>query len=108
MSNLTLLYIGNDMVLEVDSLREDLAGAVLNDATVSVVLTDSAGVQAAGSSWPQTLAYVDASDGLYRTLLPYTLTLVAGRRYTATVSALSSDGIRATWVVDCVAAARSA
>jgi hypothetical protein len=107
MSNVQILYIGNDTVLELESLRNELTGAYLNDATVTVTLEDTDGVDVAGDTWPVTMAHVASSDGLYRATLKYTLSLVEGRKYRAQITADAGAGLRAAWQVDCVARKRA-
>ena len=43
--------------------------AYINDATVTVTVVDSAGVERTGQSWPAALPYVTASKGVYRATL---------------------------------------
>lgn len=107
MSNINILYVGNDNILELDSLKNDLTGADLNAATVSVTLKDSAGANVAGSSWPLAMTYVAASNGTYRATLGYAIALVAGGRYTATITADAGAGLHASWAVECVARTRN-
>lgn len=107
MSNIQVLYIGNDTILEVESLRNDLTGAYLNSATVTVTLEETDGVDVAGETWPKTMAYVTGSNGTYRATLVYGLSLVAGRKYYAQITADAGAGLRAAWQVECIARKRS-
>lgn len=106
MSNVTVLYVGNDTVLEVKGLKNEMAGAFLNAATVQATLYDSAGASVAGQSWPLALVYVPSSDGTYRGTLPYGLSLTAGDRYTARITADAGTGLRAQFDIPCVARTR--
>lgn len=107
MSNIAILYVGNDNVLEVAALNNEMTGEDLNAAIVTVQLTTQGGVDVDGDTWPKTMAYVEGSRGLYRTTLPFTLELVAGGRYNAQVVADAGTGLRAAWTVDCVARERN-
>lgn len=100
------LYLGNDMLLEVSGLRDDVTGDYLNAATVTVTLKDSAGVNVTGQSWPLTLSYVTASNGVYRATLIDSLSVTANARYVATVIADAGAGKRAQWELDFVCRTR--
>lgn len=100
------LYVGNDMLLEVADLKDDVTGEHLNAATVTVTLKDSAGVNVTGETWPLALAYVTSSNGVYRATLKDTLSLTANARYVATVIADAGSGKRAQWELDVVARTR--
>jgi hypothetical protein len=106
MSNVSILFVGNDTVLEVRELKGEVVGDFLNAATVTATLVDAAGAQVAGETWPKTLTYVTGSDGIYRATLPYTLSLTAGGRYTANISVNAGAGLRAAFSLPCVARAR--
>jgi hypothetical protein len=106
MSNITIIYIGNDSVMEVADLKNDQTGADINDAAVTVRLKTTAGADVDGETWPKTLNYVEGSQGMYRATLPYTLELAAGGRYVATIVADAGAGLRAEWDIDCVARTR--
>lgn len=107
MSNIHILLKDNDNILEITGLVNELTGAFLNAAAVTVTLKDSAGVNVTGDTWPKTLTYVAASNGTYRATLGFNLGLTTGQRYTAAVIADGGAGLRATWAVDCVTRART-
>lgn len=106
MSNVFVYYIGNDNIIELDGLKNDLTGAPLDAATVTVTLTDAHGAEVGGDTWPRTLAHVPGSRGLYRAILPHTLALAENQRATATVTVDAGDGLRAQWALECVARRR--
>lgn len=106
MSDVHILFEGNDMVLEVSALRNEVTGAFLNNATVSVSLSDSEGNPVDGNAWPLALEYVSGSDGIYRVTLADTLALTADARYLAELIADAGAGLRAKWVSDCVCRTR--
>lgn len=107
MSNINVLLVNNDNILEVDGLKNELTGADLNAATVTVTLKDAAGVNVAGDTWPKTMAYVTGSHGTYRATLLYSMPLTDGARYNAVISANGGAGLQAAWTVECVARARN-
>lgn len=107
MSNVNILYTGNDTVLEVKGLKNEVDGTFLNAASVAATLVDAEGDEVAGETWPKALSYVSGSDGIYRATLPYTLSLVAGGRYVAQVSINGGSGLRASFSLPCVARGRA-
>lgn len=107
MSNVKMFWVDNNMILEVADLKNKLTGAFLNAATVTATLRDAAGATIGGQSWPLTLAYVASSNGVYRATLPYDLQIEVRDRLTATISVNAGGGLRARWVLDCVAADRA-
>lgn len=107
MSNITTIYVDNDSVLEVIGLRNEQTGADINSATVTAHLRTTNGADVDGETWPKAMEYIDGSDGIYRVTLPYTLELAAGGRYVATIVADAGAGLRAEWLVECVARNRS-
>lgn len=107
MSNIAVIYVGNDSVLEVTALRNEMTGADINNAAVSVTLKTSNGAQVDGETWPKAMAYVDGSRGIYRATLPYTLKIITGGRYIATIVADAGLGLRASWDVEVVARGRN-
>lgn len=106
MSNVHVLYINNDSVLQVEALRDEIAGTFLNGATVNVTLRDAFGASVTGGTWPIQMAYVTGSDGTYRATLPYTLALAVNGRYTAVVTVDAGLGLHAEWAEECVARAQ--
>lgn len=107
MSNVNILYTGNDTVIEVKGLKNEVNGAFLNAATVTTTLMDADGDEVAGETWPKALQYVTGSDGIYRATLPYTLSLAAGGRYVAQISVNAGAGLRASFSLPCVARSRA-
>jgi hypothetical protein len=102
------LYIGNDHVVELRGLKDATTGAFLNAATCTVTLIDDqTGLNVAGETWPLAMAYVTASNGVYRATLADTLTLVDGQRYTARISANGGAGKQARWDTPCFARLRT-
>ena len=108
MSNIQTLYVGNDTILELAALRNELTGEYLNDATVLVTLKTAAGSDVVGEAWPKAVSYVEGSNGLYRVAMGAALELVHGDRYSAEITATSGAGLSAAWSVECVAKRRQA
>jgi len=82
------LYVGNTTILELQELTNSVAGSAVTTATVTATLTDAAGDEVAGQTWPVTLSHVSA--GTYRATLENDLTLTANRAYIATIDATVS------------------
>src|SRR5258705_4441177 len=102
MSDVHILFDGNDMVLEVSELMNEVTGAFLNSATVTVSLADVNGNPVDGNAWPLALEYVAGSDGMYRVTLADTLGITPNARYAADLIADAGAGLRAQWQLDCV------
>lgn len=105
MSTLTL-YLGNDMALEVDALRDQATSSYINGATVAVTLKDMDGTNVTGETWPLSLPYVSSSNGKYRATLAYNLGVSVNERYVATITVDAGAGKRARWDADVVVAPR--
>lgn len=85
-----ILYVGNSNVIEV-VLQDATDDSYLNSATVTMTLKDSSSVDVTGDSWPKTLSYVAASDGLYRATLDESIGITSGERYTGYITAVSGS-----------------
>ena len=89
------------------ALKDDVTGEFLNDATVTVTLTDATtGEEVDGATWPVNMNYLDDSNGVFRCSLTHELELLAGRQYNAVVVADGGVGLYASFTVLCVARAR--
>lgn len=97
MSDLTA-YLNSDNVLTLSGLIDSITSSYQNTATVEVTLTDINGNEVTGETWPLTMNYVSASNGVYRATLVDTLSVSAGE-YTATVTANIGAGQYRTFVV---------
>lgn len=105
MQCLLTLYVGNDMLLELQDLTDAITGEAQTTATVTATLQDAAGVDVTGQSWPATMAHVGATPGTYRATLEADLEITASARYTAIIE-VDSAGVLARWDVPVVARAR--
>lgn len=106
MSNVTILYTGNDMVLELSNLTNDVTGELLDAADVQVTLLRTDGTPVEGAEWPLSLLHVAGSRGMYRVTLPYTMILAINGRYTAQVTVDAGPGLRGEFELECVARQR--
>ena len=94
-----VLFYQNDNLLELDALTNQRTGAYINNATVTVTLTDLDDTEVAGETWPLAMSYVAASDGKYRATLKDSLSLTEGQRYKATITADAGTDSKGVWVV---------
>ncbi len=87
-----IFYVGNDMVIELDALKDSIADTFVNSATVTFTLfnrADNSIVQG-----PTTMSYVSASDGKYRGTVEDSLSLDINKNYYIEVDAdAGSDDI---------------
>jgi hypothetical protein len=79
-------FVLNTNILDLIGLHGD-DGSFIADATVTVTIKDSDGVELAGVVWPMMMGYVAASSGNYRAFLPASLPLIAKANYVAIVDA---------------------
>lgn len=93
----TIIYL-SDNIIQLTGLA-DSAGDYQNSATVTVTLTDRAGTEVVGETWPLTMVYVTSSDGNYKATLKDTLTLTRNVKYVAKVSANAGDGKQRYWEI---------
>ena len=82
------LFLANDNILKLKGLTDNETGAFVNDATVEVTLTDSAGVNVTGDTWPLAMGYIAASDGEYSAIMVNGLDLNAGEIYFGDIVAI--------------------
>lgn len=99
------LYKDNDNTFEIGGLKND-TGAFINTATVTLTsIKDSAGVVVTGDTFPKTMAYVAASDAVYRASVDKLLAVTSGLNYTAIVDAVSA-GADGHWEIELICATR--
>lgn len=89
MSTSTKLYIGVDTVVTYGGMQNPITAAYINDGTVTCTIKDLSGtaVTATGFTWPVTLNYVAASDGIYRGTIDKNIALTAGLSYWLEITA---------------------
>jgi hypothetical protein len=72
-------------------VTDPASGAAIDSAVVTVVVTDTAGVQVTGGpTWPFTLPYLAGSAGVYQGQLPLSTNFVVGQAYIAFFSILAN------------------
>ncbi|KKL24558.1 hypothetical protein LCGC14_2414110 [marine sediment metagenome] len=87
----------NDNLLELVDLKDVVTGNFANTAVVAVTLVDKDDVNVVGETWPLTMAFVAASNGLYRAVLKDTLTLIVDALYTAKIDVNDGANKQAHW-----------
>lgn len=87
MTTAATAFIANSLVLDLIGLRSHVEETFINNATVTVTVKDKAGTDVLGATWPLSMAYVAASDGDYRAILPSTLEMLKNKIYTAFIDA---------------------
>ena len=93
------LYIGNDNIIELSSLRNVSTSpeTYINDATVTVTIYDANGDEVSGETWPLSLSYVSGSSGKYTATLADTLSLSVNKRYRIKLTADGGAGLKGEW-----------
>lgn len=102
-----IIFRGNDNVIEFDAaiqadgvdglLRDQITGALIAAATVEVTLTDTAGTDIGGETWPLSMPAVGGEPGNYRATLSDALVLVAEQEVVGVLTADNGPGARAEW-----------
>tara|TARA_R110000868_G_scaffold11362_2_gene55579 strand:+ start:394 stop:720 length:327 start_codon:yes stop_codon:yes gene_type:complete len=101
-----VLWVANTNLVRVRKLQNQLTGVYINDATVTATLIDDAGVNVAGGSWPQAMAYEAGTDGAYVASLPSALALTNGQAVILRVSAIQGS-LTARWDIPMIALTRA-
>ncbi len=84
------LFVGENNVVEWQTLTNSVTGTPDTGATLTVVVKDTAGNEVAGETWPKAMAH-DAG-GTYRATLNAALAIQVGRTYVAEITATGSGG----------------
>jgi len=100
---MTILYVDNTNTVTLDGLQNSITAAYINDATVTLTIEDSDGVEVTGETWPLTMSYVATSDGNYRVAID--AVLEDSEKYSAIIN-VSSSGSTAKWTVPITAIVR--
>ena len=82
------ITIGSDLLVTLTGLTDEDTGSLINNATVTVTVYNEAGVEVTGETWPVSLSYVAASDGIYTATLTSALVLSEQVRYLAKITAV--------------------
>ena len=80
-------FVANTNILELLELKDSVNDTFINDATVTAVLVDLAGVEIAGQSWPVTLAFVLGSNGDYRATISELVKLIKDTEFIFKITA---------------------
>ena len=106
MTTHSTVYVDNDSILLVESLR-DRNGDLVTTATVTLdSLVDKNGDAVSGVDTPSELTHV--GDGTYELTIPSTASFVSDRIYRATVKAVTVSGLIAEWTERLIAKRRAA
>lgn len=82
------LFDDNPHLLKVENLKAQTIDGVevyLNNETVTVRMVDVAGVDVPGVTWPLTMQYEAGSNGVYRIIIPNSITVEPGQLVTAII-----------------------
>lgn len=101
-----VLLLLNTSLIEVSGMRDSADKSFINNAVVSCRIKDRAGTDLTGETWPVTLSYVAASDGVYRGVVAAALNLVVNQVYTLEITA-TSGGNQGFWAVPVKAITRT-
>jgi len=91
------LYIENDMVLEVNGLKNPITGSYINTGSVWATVYDTTSTVVSGQTFPLLLSYVQNTDGVYRGTIESSLSLMVGQQYFITIRADGGSGLYAHW-----------
>ena len=72
----------------------------VNDATVTVTVFDSNGVELTGQAWPLTLDFVALSKGIYRKTVPPISGLIDDEIYHLVYDTLGTDSLEGEFCID--------
>lgn len=106
MSTVMYLYKDNDMVVELDGLKNAVTGEYINSATVTFTLKTAAGAIVTGQSFPAAMPYVTGSNGLYRAALSDAASITVGARYVVEINVDAGSGLSGKWELDAVCQVR--
>lgn len=85
-----MIFTGNTNLLTLTGLKDIITDAFINNATVTVTITDNCEKPLEGAGWPVwpiVMEYIASSDGDYRAILVDSLPFKAGVPYEAAIYA---------------------
>lgn len=94
MTTAQIIYVKNDMLIELIGLQDVISLVFQNTGTVVANIHDKDDTLIIG---PISMAYVAASDGDYRGTIEDSAAFISGKLYTAKVSADASGGLKGYW-----------
>jgi len=90
------IHIGNDTVVTLTGLQNAIDSSYQNSATVTCTIKDGSGSAVSGVTFPVTMDYVAASDGIYRATIDKALAVSEGVTYYVEVTA-AEGGVDGFW-----------
>lgn len=99
------IFIGNDNVVELDGVSDDITGDALDSANAQMTLVDLEDNPVDGQTWPTPL--VSVGNGLYRGTLSFNLDLEHLNRYRVIVDIDAGPGRQARFEFNAKARTRS-
>jgi len=91
------VFVANTNVLELQGLKNAILDEFINDATVTVTVTDEDGTEITGQTWPATMNYVATTDGWYRAIISDEVELADRVRYIAVIDADGGPDLIGHW-----------
>ena len=105
MAEAFVMWVDNDMLLEIDGLQDSSDDSYLNAATVTATIKDPDDTEITGQTLPISLSYVSGSNGKYQGVFDTLLALTAGDAGTIEVTAVEGT-LNAYWVLTYMTRAR--
>ena len=99
-------FVANTNVLDLIGLKDEIDDSFINSAVVTVTIKDTAGVAVTGQTWPLTMSYVAASDGVYRAFVSETIAFIPKTKYIAYIDANGGANLVGHWEFSFKALAR--
>jgi len=96
MAEAFVMWVDNDMLVEIDGLQDSSDDSYLNAATVTATIKDPDGTEITGQSLPISLSYVSSSNGKYQGVFDTLLSLTVGDTGTIEVTAVEGT-LNAFW-----------
>ncbi len=90
-----IVYVDNDNLVEIPRLENQADGEAIEDASISILITDSSGTLVPGVTWPIYAAHT--GGGRYIGVLDSALQVADTGRYQAVITATSPTVGVAKW-----------
>jgi len=92
------LLVQNDQLIQLSGVQNALTGAYINNAAVACTLKNKADESVvSGQTFPLTMTYVPASNGVYEAILEDGLALVNKQKYIVEISVDAGSDNIAFW-----------
>ena len=94
-----VIYDENPNIVRLSGLHAPKSPATfISDATVTCTVTDAAGTEITGETWPLSMPYIAASDGIYEAELLPALPWIVGTEFLIVIEAV--EGLRTSkWTI---------